>query len=163
MGREMKPYMGIGRFSLLFAGALFLSTSVGAQQKSAAIPSHGTAPAYDVARESALQGTVVEYSAASSTAPFGAHVLLQTANGTVDAHLGNSKVLEANHISLSAGDSVQVVGENLSFNHGTVFAARTLQKGSQTVTLRSKNGMPLVNTTVPNKTGNAVAQPAGVR
>jgi hypothetical protein len=163
MGREMKPYMGIGRFSLLFAGALFLSTSVGAQQKSAAIPSHGTAPAYDVARESALQGTVVEYTAASSTAPFGAHVLLQTANGTVDAHLGNSKVLEANHISLSAGDSVQVVGENLSFNHGTVFAARTLQKGSQTVTLRSKNGMPLVNTTVPNKTGNAVAQPAGVR
>jgi hypothetical protein len=163
MGREMKPYMGIGRFSLLFAGALFLSATAGAQQKSAAIPSHGSAPAYDVARESALQGTVVEYSAASSTAPFGAHVLLQTANGTVDAHLGNSKVLEANHISLSAGDSVQVVGENLSFNHGTVFAARTLQKGSQTVTLRSKNGMPLVNTTVPNKTGNAVAQPAGVR
>jgi hypothetical protein len=90
-------------------------------------------------------------------------VVLQTANGTVDAHLGNSKVLEANHISLSVGDSVRVVGENLPFNHGTIFAVRTLQKGAQTVTLRSKNGMPLVNTTVPNKTGNAVAQPAGVR
>jgi hypothetical protein len=163
MGREMKLHLRLRTFAMLFAGALFLSTSVGAQQKSAAIPSHGNAPAYDVARESTLQGTVVEYTAASSSAPFGPHVLLQTATGTVDAHLGNSKVLEANHISLSAGDSVQVVGENLPFNHGTVFAVRTLQKGSQTVTLRSKNGMPLVNTTVPNKTGNAVAQPAGVR
>jgi hypothetical protein len=116
-----------------------------------------------LARESALQGTVIEYTAVSSTAPLGAHVLLQTSAGTVDAHLGNGKVLEANRISLSAGDSVRVVGENVTFKGNTIFAARTLQKGSQTVTLRSKNGMPLVNTTVPNKTGNAVAQPAGVR
>jgi hypothetical protein len=163
MEREMKPYLRLRTFSILFAVALFLSASAVAQEKSAAIPSRGSMPAYDVARESALQGTVVEYSAASSSAPFGAHLLLQTSAGTVDTHLGNSKVLEANHISLSAGDSVRLVGENLSFNGGTVFAVRTLQKGSQTVTLRSKNGLPLVNTTIPNKTGNAVAQPAGVR
>jgi hypothetical protein len=163
MEREMKAHLRLRTFGILFAGALFLSASAGAQEKSAVIPSHGRMPAYDVARESALQGTVVEYSSASSSAPFGAHVVLQTANGTVDAHLGNSKVLDANHISLSVGDTVRVVGENLPFNHGTVFAVRTIQKGSQFVTLRSKNGMPLVNTTVPNKTGNAVAQPAGVR
>lgn len=163
MERDMKSHRRVGTFSILFAGALFLSIGASAQQKTASIPSRGSMPAYDVARESALQGTVVECSAASSTAPFGAQVVLQTSAGTVDAHLGNSKVLEANHISLSVGDSIRVVGENLPFNHGTVFAVRTLQKGSQFVTLRSKNGMPLVNTTVPNKTGNAIAQPAGVR
>jgi hypothetical protein len=163
MERDMKSRLRVRAFSILFVGAFTLSASAGAQQKGASIPSRGSMPAYDVARESALQGTVAEYSAASSFAPFGAHVVLQTANGTVDAHLGNSKVLEANHISLSVGDSIRVVGENLPFNHGTVFAVRTLQKGSQFVTLRSKNGMPLVNTTVPNKTGNAIAQPAGVR
>jgi len=163
MEREMKAHLRLSTFGILFVGALFLSVSAGAQEKSAVIPSHGRMPAYDVARESALQSTVVEYSSASSFAPFGAHAVLQTANGTVDAHLGNGKLLEANHISLSAGDSVRIVGENVAFNHGTVFAVRTLQKGSQSVTLRSKNGMPLVNTTVPNKTGNAVAQPAGVR
>jgi hypothetical protein len=159
----MKPDIQVGTLSFLCAGALLLSVAAGAQQKSASIPSHGSASAYDVTRESALQAVVVEYTAKSSTAPFGAHVLLQTSSGTLDAHLGNSKVLDANHISLAAGDTVRVVGENLSFNHGTIFAVRTLQKGLQSVTLRSKNGMLLVNTTVPNKTGNAVAQPVGVR
>jgi hypothetical protein len=163
MEREMKPYLRLRTFSILFAVALFLSAGAAAQEKIASIPSHGSVPTYDLARESTLQGTVIEYTAVSSTAPFGAHVLLQTSAGTVDAHLGNSKVLEANHISLSAGDTVRVVGENLAFKGSTIFVVRTLQRGSQTVTLRSKNGMPLLNTTVPNKTGNAVAQPVGVR
>jgi hypothetical protein len=159
----MKLHIRLRTYSSLFAFMLLFSVAAGAQQKVASAPSHGSVPSYDLARESALQGTVIEYTAVSSTAPLGAHVLLQTSAGTVDAHLGNGKVLEANRISLSAGDSVRVVGENVTFKGNTIFAARTLQKGSQTVTLRSKNGMPLVNTTVPNKTGNAVAQPAGVR
>jgi hypothetical protein len=159
----MKLHTRFGTYSLLFALVLLFSAAAGAQQKVVSAPSHGRVSAYDVARESALQALVLEYNATSSTAPFGAHVLLQTSSGTVDAHLGNSKVLEANHISLAAGDGVLVVGENLTFHNGTIFAVRTLQKGSQTVMLRSKNGMPLVNTTVPNKTGNAVAQPVGVR
>jgi hypothetical protein len=159
----MKLHIRLRTYSSLFAFVLLFSVAAGAQQKVPSAPSHGGVSSYDLARESALQGTVIEYTAVSSTAPLGAHVLLQTSAGTVDAHLGNGKVLEANRISLSAGDSVRVVGENVTFKGNTIFAARTLQKGSQTVTLRSKNGMPLVNTTVPNKTGNAVAQPVGVR
>ena len=159
----MKLHIRFRTYSLPFAFVLLFSVGAGAQQKGASAVAHGRVSAYDVTRESALQAVVLEYNATSSTPPFGAHVLLQTTAGTVDAHLGNSKVLEAKHVSLSAGDSIRVVGENLTFNNGTIFAIRTLQKGSQTVTLRSKNGMPLVNTTVPNKTGNAVAQPAGVR
>jgi hypothetical protein len=159
----MKLLIRFRTYGLLFAFVLLFSAAGGAQQKVPSAPPHGSVSAYDVARESALQAVVLEYNAASSTPPFGAHVLLQTSSGTVDAHLGNSKVLEANHISLVAGDSVRIMGENLTFNSGTIFVIRTLQKGSQTVTLRSKNGMPLVNTTVANKTGNAVAQPVGVR
>lgn len=159
----MKLHIRFRAYSSLFAFILLFSVAAGAQQRVASVPSHGSVPIYDLARESALQGTVIEYTAVSSAAPFGAHVLLQTSAGTLDAHLGNSKLLEASHISLSAGDSVQVVGENLAFKGSTIFVVRTLQKGSQTVTLRSKTGIPLVNTTVPNKTGNAVAQPAGVR
>ncbi len=159
----MKLHIRFRTYSSLFAFILLFSVAAGAQQRVASVPSHGSVPTYDLARESTLQGTVIEYTAVSSTAPFGAHVLLQTSAGTVDAHLGNSKVLEANHISLSAGDTVRVVGENLAFKGSAIFVVRTLQRGSQTVTLRSKNGMPLVNPTVPNKTGNAVAQPVGVR
>jgi hypothetical protein len=159
----MKLHIRLRTYSSLFAFVLLFSVAAGAQQKVPSAASHGSVPSYDLARESALQGTVIEYTAVSSTAPLGAHVLLQTSAGTVDAHLGSSKLLEANHISLSAGDNVRVVGENVTFKGNTIFVGRTLQKGSQTVTLRSKNGMLLVNTTVPNKTGNAVAQPVGVR
>jgi hypothetical protein len=159
----MKLHIRFGRHAFLFIGALFLSVVAGAQQKGASVPAHVSSSAYDVTRESVLQGMVVEYFPASSAAPFGAHVLLQTSTGNVDVNLGNSKLLEANHISLTAGDSVTVVGENLFSSNRTIFAIRTLQKGSQSVTLRSKHGMPLVNTTVPNKTGNAVVQPVGVR
>ncbi len=159
----MKLHIRFRTYSSLFAFVLLFSGAAGAQQKVQSAPSHGSVPSYDLSRESALQGTVIEYTAVSSTAPLGAHVLLQTSAGTVDAHLGNGKVLEANHISLSARDNVRVVGENMTFKGNTIFAVRTLQKGSQKVTLRSKDGMPLVNTTVPNKIGNAVAQPVGVR
>src|SRR5712692_8368140 len=44
--------------------------------------------AYDATREAVIEGTVLSYSAESATPPIGAHLLLQTANGPVDVHLG---------------------------------------------------------------------------
>ena len=85
---EMKLQIRFGMYSLLFVFLLLLSVAAGAQQESVSIPLHGSVSAYEAARESALQGTVVEYDPASAFAPFGAHVLLQTSAGAVDAHLG---------------------------------------------------------------------------
>src|SRR5258708_29162927 len=123
----MKPHIRFRTYCLLFAFVLLFSVAAGAQQKSASTAAHGRVFAYDVTRESALEAVVLEYNANSSTAPFGARALLQTSAGTVDAHLGNSKVLEANHISLSAGHSVPALAENLIFSTVTIFAVRTLQ------------------------------------
>jgi hypothetical protein len=113
-----------------------------AQQKQA----QTTAPqneAYEVSRETVLQGTVVNYTADSSTAPLGAHVTVQTTSGVVDVHLGNAQLLDANHFSLAAGDSVRIVGENLAYGQGTQFFARLIEKGGQSVALRSVRGFPL--------------------
>jgi len=78
--------------------------------------------------------------------PLGAHVKLQTSSGIVDVHIGNGKLLTANHVALQAGDAVKITGENVAYGQSTVYVARVIQKGSQTVTLRSLHGTPLAGT-----------------
>jgi hypothetical protein len=95
---------------------------------------------YNLSREGSLLGTVVKYDSASTVPPLGAHVLLQTASGQVDVHLGNPRVLQVNHFELNPGDSVRIVGENLAVGDGIIFAARIVQKGTQAVAVRNTKG-----------------------
>ena len=129
-----------GRLGIALVGsALLLSTMASAQQKS--IPQRNLS--YEVSREVALQGSVISYSETSSVAPFGPRVTLQTSSGVLDVHLGNARLLESNHFTLAAGDSLRVVGENVALGSGTQFLARIVQKGGQTLALRSAQGFPL--------------------
>jgi hypothetical protein len=125
------------------------------------VAAHRTGAAYDVARESVISGKIVQYSSASTTPPLGAHISLQTSSGTIDVHAGNAKVIQAGNISLQAGDSVSITGETVQFGNSSVFVARVIQKGSKSVAVRSKNGVPLLPTAV-NANGKIVS-PAGAR
>jgi hypothetical protein len=122
---------------------------------------HRAGAAYDVARERLISGKIVQYSASSTIPPLGAHISLQTSSGTIDVHAGNAKLIQASNISLQAGDSVSVTGETVQFGNSNVFVARVIQKGSQSVPVRSKNGVPLLPTAV-NANGKIVS-PAGAR
>jgi hypothetical protein len=144
--REMKPLIQNVTATLIFAGALAFCTSAGAQQSSPSVQSSQPdlrLRMYEVSREVSVVGTVVRFDAASSVAPMGAHVLLQTASGSLDIHLGNAKVLQANHLDLNPGDNVRIVGETLALGDGTYFAARVVQKGTQAVAVRNTRGLPL--------------------
>src|SRR5260370_31343867 len=66
-------------------------------------------------REVSLQGVALGFTENSSTPPLGAHVSVQTSSGTLDVHLGSAKLLQANHFTLAAGDSVRIVGEMIGF------------------------------------------------
>jgi DNA/RNA endonuclease YhcR with UshA esterase domain len=123
------------------ASVFLMSTVVNAQQKAQSVPQRNMN--YDVSREVTVQGVVVSYTENSSTAPLGAHVSVQTSSGTLDAHLGDARLLQANHLTLAAGDSIRVIGENVPYGSGTQFFARIIQKGSQTLALRSTRGFPL--------------------
>ena len=137
----MKPIALLKIGSVLLAGALVLSAIAEAQQKtSSSLPQ---ARAYDRNREVSLMGTVVEYRPSSSTPLSGAHVIVQTSSGIVDVHLGNPRMLTVNHFSLAPGDAVRIVGENLNQPQGTQFVARLLQKGTQSLAVRSLQGIPL--------------------
>ena len=137
----MKPKTRLLLLLFMLAGSLALCLSLDAQQ---AIPSDAQLlRTYNASREISLVGTIVKYETASTAPPMGAHVTIQTATGQVDVHLGNAKVLEADHFTLNAGDSVRIVGEPMALGERTYFAARIVQKGTQAVAVRSARGLPL--------------------
>jgi hypothetical protein len=136
---KLKSKLFLG--SAVLAAVLLSAPFSGAQQKQT--PAAQANISYDLSRETLLQGTVISFTPAATTPPIGAHVSIQTASGPVDVHLGNPGVLKASDIFLSAGDSVRIVGESLRYAGGTFFAARILQKGTQSVTLRNLRGIPL--------------------
>ena len=155
------PKQFFARATGLFAGALLFAGLAPAQQLAQRPgPAAPRSLAYDATRETALTGTVVGYNAASTVAPLGAHVLLQTSSGQVDVHLGPRGFLEARHFSLAKGDAVRVIGAPVSASGINVFLARVIQKGTQALVLRSSNGLPLGRPGSP-PTGDAQAQQQG--
>src|SRR5713101_9364125 len=124
---------------LLFSGYTASGQKLGERPRQAATRSR----AYNAIQETMIEGTVLSYSAESATPPMGSHVVLQTASGTTDVHLGAASYLEANHFSLAKGDSVKVVGVNSATRQGSVFLVRVIQKGGQSLTLRTAKGAPL--------------------
>jgi hypothetical protein len=153
----------IGAMAAVLLGAVAgLALCVGAQgQQIQQMAEHRAGAAYDVARESVISGKIVQYSSASTTPPFGAHISLQSGSGTVEVHAGNAKLIQASNISLQAGDTVSITGETVPFGNSSVFVARIIQKGSQSVMVRSKNGMPLLPTAVG--ANGKIVVPAGSR
>lgn len=123
---------------LLLSGLLLSAGAVRAQQKGRL-----SGFAYDASQETVLAGTVVNYTAAATTPPIGAHVALQTANGVVDVHLGPASYLKSNQFSLAPGDALKVVGVSMPTDRGSVFLARVVQKGSQSLVIRSPKGFLL--------------------
>jgi hypothetical protein len=128
--------------TLAFGIALGFSSLAHAQQTSQS-DAQQQLRSYSMSREVFLLGTVVKFDSASATLPMGAHVILQTASGQVDVHLGNAKVLQAAHFTLNPGDSVRIAGEPLALGDSTYFAARVVQKGAQAVAVRNTKGFLL--------------------
>jgi len=119
----------------------FLITSLAAAQEKTS--STLRQPSAAVANDTVIEGTVVSFTANSNVPPIGAHVVVLTGSGQVDVHLGKAALLKQSNISLSHGDSIRIAGSNVPFGNGTIFAARVLQKGAQSVTLRNARGIPL--------------------
>jgi hypothetical protein len=121
-----------------------LPGNVAAQQRGAAVRQKSVAAprsmAYATSREAVIQGTVVKFEEASKDAPIGAHAKVQTASGIVDVHLGPNSYLKRNHFSLAAGDAVRIAGSPATNLKGQVFLARTIQRGSDTITVRTARG-----------------------
>lgn len=124
--------------SAVFASAFLCVPFSGAQQQ--ATPAMQSNARYDVSRETVLTGKVLAYTADSTVPPIGAHVTVQTVYGPVDVHLGSAKLLELKNFTLQAGDTVRVTGEVLSSSQMSFFAARMVEDGNQSITVRNEKG-----------------------
>ena len=127
--------------SAVFAGALLFASIAGAQQSQTVVAQ--TNSTYDASRETTLVGKVISYVEQSSVPPIGAHVSIQTASGLVDVHIGSAKLLEQNHFTLAVGDSVRITGEAITVGQSNTFAARIIENGTQTITVRNTKGQVL--------------------
>jgi hypothetical protein len=157
----MKIHKWMGSAKAIAAVVVLLSGELVWGQQIPQIAAHRSGAAYDVARESVISGKIVQYNAASSIPPLGAHISLQTSSSTIEVHAGNAKLIQASNISLQAGDSVSITGETVQFGNSIVFVARVIQKGSQSVAVRSKNGVPLLPTAL--SANGKIVSPAGAR
>jgi hypothetical protein len=133
--------MSSWKFWMVAAAAIVLCAGTRGQQPAAAPATR--AGEYDVKRESDLVGTVVAYAANSKTAPFGARVTVQTSSGVIEVHLGDARLLAANHFSIATGDTLRIVGETLSAGNANLFVARIVQKGTQALAVRTSRGFPI--------------------
>ncbi|HMD06758.1 MAG TPA: hypothetical protein VKH63_04435 [Candidatus Acidoferrum sp.] len=136
---KLKIRLSLGSAALV--GALISVSFAGAQQQQTAVAQANAT--YDASRETTLVGKVLSYTAESNVPPIGAHVTIQTAYGPVDVHIGSAKLLEQNHFTLAAGDSVRITGEVISFGQSNSFAARIIENGTQSVTVRNTKGQIL--------------------
>jgi hypothetical protein len=96
---------------------------------------------YDLKREVTLQGTI--QSLVAKPAPgslMGAHLMVSTAQGTVDAHIGNHVLGGKRPASFASGQSVKLVGIMTTFGGQNVFLVRTIQMGNSTITVRNERG-----------------------
>lgn len=143
---------GIRALSLVLLSLSFFGGTALAQE-SATVPSRPAA-GYDLQREGTVVGTVVSYTQASTTPPLGAHVILNTSSGNLDVHVGDPRLLQANHFNIQAGDTLRIVGEAVNFGKGTQFVARIVQNGTQAIQVRSIRGIPLSYAAPRNESNN---------
>jgi hypothetical protein len=115
------------------------------------------APIYDATKEIKIQGTIRQIETVK-TGVAGTHLMIETQNGAVNAHLGASPAADAKRLGLSVGQSVEITGMMATIGGSNVFLARTLVVDTRTITLRSEHGIP-VRAAKPQKT--AAAAPKG--
>jgi hypothetical protein len=147
--------MPISKTILWIAAAALFSASALAQEK----PPQASARfgAYDMNHEGTLVGTVIDFKPSPATSPLGARLSLQTSAGVVDVHLGDPRLLTANHFNIQPGDTLRIIGAYTSNGSTSLFLARIVQKGTQAVTLRTQRGIP-VRYAAPKNSSNAKSQ-----
>ena len=101
------------------------------------------APVYDVTKEVKVQGTIQKIDDAGTSGPSGTHIMVQTAQGVVDAHLGFGAASKPEYLGIAQGQSVTLTGMMQSFDGANVLMARILTTSNHIFVLRNEHGIPV--------------------
>lgn len=129
---------------LLAAVALsfLLWPALPARAQSGSAPAQQAVP-YDISKETRVQGTIQSVDSSGAHLPVGTHILVQTSDGVVDAHLGPLNKASLDALNLNAGEAVTLTGMDQSLPNGNVFLVRILTTPSRVVILRNERGYPV--------------------
>ncbi len=130
-----------GVLCLLMTLAISLLAAPVYANESVALKRTVTASRYDVTKEVTLEGAI--QSLVRKPAPgtiLGAHLIVSTGQGTVDAHIGNYLVVGKYATPLTSGQSVKLTGMMVTINQKSVLLVRTMQTGDRTITIRNEHG-----------------------
>lgn len=102
-----------------------------------------TVSTYDISKEVRIQGTIEKIDGFGSNGPIGTHVLIETASGIVDAHLGFGFEASARSLGISVGQNVTIVGMMEAVGNSSVLMARILTTPTRVIVLRNEHGIPI--------------------
>jgi hypothetical protein len=128
---------------LLSCGFAMILLPSSANAQSAATSSAMTSPAYDLNKEIKIDGTIDKIETNTSGGPIGTHLLVISAQGVVDVHLGASMAVTAKNLGLSVGQSIHVTGMMATVSGNSVLLARILTTSSHIYMLRNERGAPI--------------------
>jgi hypothetical protein len=100
---------------------------------------------YDLKAEKKIKGTVQEMKLEGQGRSALMHLVLKTANDTVNVYLCPERFIKDMGIELKAGDEVEVIGSPATDNGVSVILAREIDKGSDAYVLRDDKGVPVWN------------------
>jgi hypothetical protein len=100
-------------------------------------------PAYDLNKEIKIDGTIDKIESNSNGGPIGTHLVVISAQGVVDVHLGASAAVTAKNLGLTVGESIHVTGMMASIGGNPVLLARILTTSDHIYMLRNEHGAPI--------------------
>ena len=122
----------------LLAGLLFAIVNL----PLTAQPAREAHPFYDITKEATISGAVSSVLARHSAGTIpGAHLLLATASGQVDASLGRWGFQGKGALSVRVGQQVELTGVMKTIREKQVFMVRTVKVGSHVYTIRNEHGI----------------------
>jgi hypothetical protein len=100
---------------------------------------------YNPATEVTMTGTVesVENMPSPGRGGGGLHLKLTAPSGPIEVHVGPSSFVASKNVTFAKGDTLKVVGSQVTMGGQGVVIAREITKGDQVLTLRDAKGFPL--------------------
>ncbi len=137
--RQAFPYL----LALALLAVISLAAPADAQTPEVATRPSGPLT-YELSKETTLSGTVSSVLEKPSPGMImGAHLLLETSSGTVDASLGRFALMGRDALSVSAGQMIEVTGVMKTLQGKQVFLVRLVRANDLVQVIRNKRGLPL--------------------
>jgi len=124
---------------------LVVATPPSVRAQKASESSRATAAfVYDVSEEVAITGTVSSVLAKPVPGMIvGAHLLVETLSGRVDASLGRFGLIGNGAVPVAVGQQIEATGIMRMMNEKPIFMVRNVRVGSDVYTVRNKHGFPV--------------------